>query len=101
MAFAAWLDCLRADGTLKDLALGWDHVEGTLGRSDNSQFAEPLRALGQEALRRLWVLLQDESGDRRDRMMKDLTRLPPSVCSASGPSLWRSATPTAPPDWRS
>ena len=50
-----------------------------VGNSLESQFAEPLRALGPEALGRLWTLLQDENADHRDRLMKDLMRMPPSA----------------------
>jgi hypothetical protein len=44
-----------------------------------SSYAEPLRALDGGALRRLWVLLQDDSVDKRDRLMRDLMRVPHSV----------------------
>jgi hypothetical protein len=43
-----------------------------------SEYAESPRALGPEAFRRLWNLLQDEGADRRDRLMQDLLRVPPS-----------------------
>jgi hypothetical protein len=43
-----------------------------------SEYAESLRALGPQALRRLWNVLQDESVDRRDRLMRDLLRVQPS-----------------------
>lgn len=49
-----------------------------LSSSCESEYAEPLRAFGHDALRRLRVLLLDENADRRDRLMQDLMRVPPS-----------------------
>ena len=42
----------------------------------NSSYAESLRALDRKALHRLWVLLQDDAQDQRDRLMRDLIRMP-------------------------
>jgi hypothetical protein len=44
-----------------------------------SDYAESLRALDRGALLRLWALLQDDSAVQRDRLMRDLIRVPPSV----------------------
>ena len=43
-----------------------------------SHLAKPLRGLDRGALRRLQVLLQDDAEDRRERLMKNLMRVPPS-----------------------
>lgn len=50
-----------------------------MSKSFESEYAEPLRALDRRALRRLQALLQDDSADQRDRLMRDLMREPPSV----------------------
>jgi hypothetical protein len=43
-----------------------------------SDYAEPLRALDRKALRLLWGLLQDDAEDQRERVMRDLMRVPHS-----------------------
>ena len=43
-----------------------------------STYAEPLRALDRQALRRLGDLLQDDSANERDRLMRELMRVPHS-----------------------
>jgi hypothetical protein len=42
-------------------------------------YADALSALDRNALRRLWVLLQDDKADERDGLMRDLMRTSPSV----------------------
>jgi len=44
-----------------------------------SEMPKSLRALDRGALRRLQALLQDDSAPERDRLMRDLMRVPPSV----------------------
>jgi hypothetical protein len=44
-----------------------------------SEYAESLRALDCGALRRLQALLQDDSADERDRLMRDLMKVPHSM----------------------
>ncbi len=45
---------------------------------DDPFHVESLRALDNGALRRLRALLQDDSVDQRDRLMRDLMRVPHS-----------------------
>ena len=42
-------------------------------------YAEALSALDRGALRRLWSVVQDDSADQRDRIMRDLMKVPPSI----------------------
>ena len=44
-----------------------------------SSLAESLRALDRGALRRLWVLLQDDAAAERERLMRDLMKVQHSV----------------------
>jgi hypothetical protein len=41
--------------------------------------AESLSVIDRGALRRLWILLQDDGADERDRLMRDLMKVPASV----------------------
>lgn len=50
-----------------------------MGQPSESDFAQSLRALDRGALRRLWALLQDDSADKREALMRDLMKVPPSA----------------------